>query len=200
LIKSKLPSREDVLKRRENDFRQMLVAQINEDAADAEYTLLGDLMDMGYRAEWVAAAAIKLLRANEAQRPLEEIRDPRERDERQADHRKNGSRRQKGERNGRNGHNRRNGHTGHSHEAGMVRLYMDIGRSNGIKPGDVVYGVASQANIPGKVIGAIHIHQHETYFDVPEDRVAVVLRALGRGKIKGRSMTVVPADGVFAEA
>ncbi len=210
MIKSKLPSREDVLRRREQDFCQMITAQINEDATDAEYALLGHLMDMGYRAEWVAAAAIKLLRANEAQRPLEEIRAPYERQERddrrkhqgKAERANQPDRGKKGSRNGRNGSARKqNGRSApNSHEAGMVRLYMDIGRSNGIKPGDVVYGVASQAEIPGKVIGAIHIHQHETYFDVPQGHVDAVLRALGRGKIKGKSMTVVPADGLFAEA
>ena len=211
LTKSKLPSREDVLLRRENDFRQMITAQINEDAADVEYALLGDLMDMGYRAEWVAAAAIKLLRANEAQRPLEEIRDPYERKERgdrkdRQDRRKNGSRGQRNghngqERNGRNGKSRKqNSGNPSSHEEGMVRLFMDIGHSNGIKPGDVVYGVASQSGIPGKVIGAIHIEDHETYFDVPQDHVDTVLNALMRGKIKGKSVTVVPAEGLFEPA
>jgi ATP-dependent RNA helicase DeaD len=197
MTKSKLPNREDVLLRREQDFRALITTQINEDAADADYAMVGDLMDRGYRAEWIAAAAIKLLRANEAQRPLEEIRDPYERKERdnrkdrsnRSDHRKSKSR---------NGKSRsRQGRS--SHEAGMVRLYMDIGRGEGIRPGDVVYGVASQSGIPGKVIGAIHIHQHETYFDVPDEHVDSVLNALGHSKIKGKSMTVVPAEGVFQE-
>ncbi|MBN1562831.1 MAG: DEAD/DEAH box helicase [Anaerolineae bacterium] len=214
MTKCKLPTREDVLARREQDFRDIITAQINEDASDAEYKLLGDLMDLGYRAEWVAAAAIKLLRANEEQRPLEDIRDPYERPERddrtnrrdRKDNRKsksrNGHEYDEKSRNGksRNSSNGKSHKGGNSHEDGMVRLYMDIGRGEGIKPGDVVYGVASQSGIPGKVIGAIHIQQHETYFDVPENHVDSVLRALGRGKIKGRSMTVVPAEGVFEPA
>jgi hypothetical protein len=52
----------------------------------------------------------------------------------------------------------------------------------------VVYSIASKANIPGKVIGAIDIQPDETYLDVPQDHVDVILNSLRHGKIRGREM------------
>jgi ATP-dependent RNA helicase DeaD len=79
----------------------------------------------------------------------------------------------------------------------MVRLYMDIGRSNGVRPADVVYSIASQANIPGRSIGAINIRKYETYLDVPEAHANTVLHAMQHGTIRGNAMTMVRAEGVF---
>jgi ATP-dependent RNA helicase DeaD len=73
----------------------------------------------------------------------------------------------------------------------MVRLCMDIGRTSGIRPGDVVYSIASRANIPGRSIGAIEIRQNETYLDVRDAHVGAVLSAMKHGEIRGHSMTLV---------
>jgi ATP-dependent RNA helicase DeaD len=187
IAKGKLPSRETVLRRRDDQFKAQITGQIEADVSEAEYALLDELIRLGYAPHEIAAAAIKLLRSREANRPLEEIRTA---EEEQPKHRQNDrndktttKRHQKRDRNG--------------HEPGMVRLYMDIGRSNGVRPADIVYSIASQADIPGRAIGAIKIRQDETYLDVPEAHVDAVLHAMEHGKIRGRSATLVRAEGVF---
>ena len=183
ITSAKLPSRESVLRRREDQFKAQVIDLVETTADfDAEYALLGGLLDMGYAPAEIAAAAIRLLRAQEAERPLEEIRPAKEQYE-PREQREAKPRRSKRDRNG--------------YEPGMVRLYLDKGRSNGVRPADIVYSIASEAKIPGRSIGAITIRQYETYLDVPEAHVDRVLRAMQHGKIRGQSITLVRAEGVF---
>lgn len=177
--KAKLPSREDVLLHREARFRADVLEHIEADTADAHSDLLDDLLAQGYTAEQVAAGLMSLLRSQVTDQPLEEIRSVKEYSDNGGDGRKRGS---KG-RNGRSG----GGGRSRGHEPGMVTLHMAIGRSNGLKPGDVVYNIASKANIPGHVIGAIDIRQNETFLDVPQDHVDAVLSSMKNLKIRGRA-------------
>jgi ATP-dependent RNA helicase DeaD len=202
--KAKLPTREDVMKVREANFMSRLLKHI--DAATAVDPILEELEKTDYSVEQIMSGLLALVRDGDKHYELEHIKSlsdvperryesngrndraypDKSRSERAADKRRNGDRPayDKGSKDG--------GSSGaprskRSHEDGMVRLQIALGRSNGIKPGDVVYGVASSANIPGKEIGAIEIRQNETYVDVPEKHVDAVLRAKG-GTIRGQAM------------
>ncbi len=192
-----------MLQRRADQFRALITNQIESDTFDAEYAMLDELMRLGYAPHEIAAAAIKLLRRHEDARPLEDIRAPEEetsrkdkREKARAD--RNPDRDRKPERPHDHTRDRKREHGPSSHEAGMVRLYMDAGRSNGLRPADIVYSIASQSNIPGRSIGAINIRKYETYLDVPEAHVEAVLDAMKHGKIRGQSITLVRAEGLFA--
>lgn len=187
LAQAQLPSADAVLRRRQQDFKAQIVAQMDALAAHADYETVGELVDMGYSAQEIAATAIQMLRAHEAQRPLEEIRPAKDISNAPQARRAAGKpRRVKRDRNG--------------NEPGMVRLYMDIGRAQGVRPADIVYGIATQAHIPGSAIGAINIRQYETTLDVPEAHVGQVLRAMQPGTIRGTATTLVRAEGVFDAA
>ena len=71
-------------------------------------------------------------------------------------------------------------------ETGMVRLFVNIGRNQGVRPQDMVGAIANEAGIPGRSIGAIDILDSYTYVDVPSDVSAQVVTALNRTSIKGR--------------
>lgn len=186
ITKGELPSRESVQCRRDDEFKAQLTRQIDTDTLNDGYAALDELLDMGYSAEMVAAAAIKLLRAREAQRPLEEIQPIKELPDRRKAPRQAGPLEEKSS----HSHKRdRNGY-----EPGMVRLCMNVGRSNGMRPGDIVGTIASLANIPGRSIGAIDIRQNETYLDVAETHAEAVLRAMKNGKIRGHAMKLVRAE------
>ena len=62
-----------------------------------------------------------------------------------------------------------------SHEEGMVRLRLNVGKEHGIRPNDIVGSIAYHADIPGRTIGAIRIEQSQTMVDVPEKFVSQVL-------------------------
>ncbi len=71
-------------------------------------------------------------------------------------------------------------------ETGMTRLFLNLGRQDGIRPMDVVGAIANEARIPGKSIGQIDIFDRYTFVDVPEDVTDRVLRALNRTRLRGK--------------
>ena len=79
-------------------------------------------------------------------------------------------------------------------EEGMVRLFINIGKKQKIKPGDILGAVAGEAKIPGKVVGAIDMYDNYTFVEVPKDYGKDVLRAMKNVKIKGKSVNVEPAN------
>lgn len=190
--KAKLPDRSDVLRRRREQFKAALIEQIETNTFDLE--LLDELFAMGIEPEYIAAGMLNMLQQQEKQRPLEEIGAVSEREERS-------SRRERGRSDRRNGGNGNSGGNGGkrgkrgktSHEAGMVRLTMQIGRNIGLRPGDVVYNIASKSNIPGHVIGAIDIRDTETYLDIPHDHVDAVLRGTKNARFRGQPLRLAVA-------
>jgi ATP-dependent RNA helicase DeaD len=67
-------------------------------------------------------------------------------------------------------YNKRNG------ETGMVRLRMNLGGDNGLRPSDVVGAIAGEVGIPGRAIGVIDIRKDFTFVDVSEKHVRQVLQ------------------------
>jgi len=75
-------------------------------------------------------------------------------------------------------------------EAGMTRLFVQIGRQDGIRPGDIVGAIANEAGVPGNAIGAIDIMDRSTFVEVPEADAARVIDALSRTKLRGKRVFV----------
>jgi len=65
----------------------------------------------------------------------------------------------------------------------MVRLKLNKGKEQGIRPNDIVGTIAFHANIPGYVIGKIRIEDKFTFVDIPEDVVEQVLKQNGNYRI-----------------
>ena len=75
-------------------------------------------------------------------------------------------------------------------EAGMTRLFLQIGRQDGIRPGDIVGAIANEAGVPGNLIGAIDIMDRSTYVEVPEGSAQRVIEALSQAKLRGKRVYV----------
>ena len=75
--KAKLPTAQDILQKREDEFMQMLVERIEK--TDSANVILGELMQMGYPAEQIATAVIDMLAEKEFAAPVKEISEVRER-------------------------------------------------------------------------------------------------------------------------
>ncbi|MFZ5639359.1 MAG: helicase-related protein, partial [Bacillota bacterium] len=78
-------------------------------------------------------------------------------------------------------------------EPGMVRLFMNIGREDEMRPPDIVKIIAEEAGIPGKIIGAIRIFDRFTFVEVPKEAAERVMYSLDKNTIKGRRVHVEPA-------
>jgi ATP-dependent RNA helicase DeaD len=170
----KIPSTAQVHALRESQFAQKLENMLGESDLGRELSVVNTLLEAGYDAAEVAAAAIRMARAGEAQRPVEEIREPKANPERERERSSEFSRKKPRGKD----------------EPGMVRLMMNAGRSHGIQPGDVVGAIAGETGIPGRAIGAIDIHADETFVDVKEMHVDRVLKQMQKRTLRGRSITL----------
>lgn len=78
-------------------------------------------------------------------------------------------------------------------EKGMVRLFVNIGKRQGIRPGDILGAVAGESGIPGKLVGTIDLYDKYTFVEVPKEVASDVLDAMKNVKIKGKTINVEPA-------
>lgn len=79
-------------------------------------------------------------------------------------------------------------------EPGMVRLFINIGRNQKIRPGDIVGGIAGETGIPGKLIGSIDIFDNYTFVEVPREYAGDVIKIMKDNQIKGRRINIEPAN------
>ncbi len=84
-------------------------------------------------------------------------------------------------------------------EEGMVRLFIGIGRKHRIGPSDIVGAIANEADIPGKVIGAIDVNDSFTLVDIPAEFVEKVLTNMQFSQIRKQNMNLRLASEVEVE-
>ena len=190
ISRAKLPSADDVRARREALFLLKMSAHL-EKPNPREHALAEQLLDAGYDLVDVAAAAIGMAHGDEAQRPIDEIREVQRRPSRHGAKRSGGRSKSHGPRSSRSSRPRRKKG---EREAGMVRFTMNVGEAHGIRPRDVVGAIASEANIPGRSIGAIDIQHQQTFVDVAERHAGKVLRKMQGRKLRGRPVILETAD------
>ena len=77
----------------------------------------------------------------------------------------------------------------------MARLFINIGKSQKIKPGDILGAVAGESGIPGRAVGSIDMYDGYTFVDVPAIYAETVLKSMEHAKIKGKNVHVEMANG-----
>ena len=111
--------------------------------------------------------------AKEPEQPRREGRERGERGDR-------GERRREGDRRGERGRERNND--------GMVRYRVELGRDQGINPGDLVGAIANEGKISGQSIGHIRLFDNCSSVYLPEGMDKSVIEALKGAKIRNRPM------------
>lgn len=79
-------------------------------------------------------------------------------------------------------------------EEGMVRLFINVGRQQKARPGDILGAIAGETGISGRLIGSIDMYDKYTFVEVPREYAKDVLRAMDSVKIKGKSINIEPAN------
>ncbi len=79
-------------------------------------------------------------------------------------------------------------------EEGMVRLFINVGRQQKARPGDILGAIAGETGISGRLIGSIDMYDKYTFVEVPREYAKDVLRAMDHVKIKGKSINIEPAN------
>lgn len=185
-----MPTLADVAARR----RSALVDQLRAAMADpglAGYTTLVDELAGTGDLRTVAAAALKLLLNEDQTDQVDTITrldpPPAERPQRERSERSARSPRTKAD--------ARSERT----ERTMVRLQINLGRNDQIRPADIVGAIANESGLPGRSIGEIEIRARTSVVEVPRRAAQQVLQALNRTTLRGqRVRAVLLAEAVVA--
>lgn len=190
VTKMELPTPEDIAKHREAQVVEKLKVWLGRGRFKRELEMVQELIEAGHDVMNIAAAAIKISRGDEKQRPIAEIAEIKE-DFRRKDDRGRRESPRRGEGSGRGDKMRVKG--SRAHEEGMVRCKINKGKAHNIRPNDIVGQIAFHANIPGYTIGKIRIEEKVSFVDIPADVVDQVLKHSGNYRIGKEKFSVVKA-------
>jgi ATP-dependent RNA helicase DeaD len=168
-----IPTEAEIEKRRESDLLDRVITRLESGGCEKESRIISRLVELGHEPLQVAAIALNMAREDENQRPIApvsavpEAQSPKKRTDIKGVVKKKGYVAGSGPR-----------------EKGMVRLTLSAGKSQGVKPGDVVGTLSYHANFPGHAIGEINIQEKQTLVDIPQRFVEQVLSKNGKYRIR----------------
>ncbi len=84
-------------------------------------------------------------------------------------------------------------------EMGMIRIYVGMGRQDGLRPGDLVGCITNEAGLVGKQIGVIDILDRAAFVEVPAAEGQRVVDALTNAKLRNRKVKVRLAEPAFSD-
>lgn len=170
LQRQRLPTIADVVARRREVFKDSLRELLNNPRGLEAYMPLAEDLGEEFDPIDLAAAAFKLLLAEPEN--LEETITPIEEEEprpRARPQRATGP------------------------DQGMLRLFLNVGREEQVRPADIVGAIANEAGVPGRAIGAIDIYDHFSFVEVPSHLGERVRKALNKTSIRGRRVEATVA-------
>ena len=85
-------------------------------------------------------------------------------------------------------------HTGLPAE-GMERFRIEVGRDDGVKPGNIVGAIANEAGLEGRYIGRIDIRDDHTTLDLPAGMPKEIFQHLKKTRVCGRPLAIKRIGG-----
>lgn len=79
-------------------------------------------------------------------------------------------------------------------ESGMERYRLEVGRSHGVAPSNIVGAIANEAGLDSHFMGRIEIHEEYSTIDLPEGMPREVFRSLKKTWIAGRRLQISKMD------
>lgn len=181
IIPQAIPSLDDVTSIKADK----ILDQVSEVLQDSDLSKVIDIVEKrvleeDYTTLDLAAALLKMMMGEEGEELLEENRPLRELEDLEDE-----SRRSRGGRNGR-------GSRGRNED--VARLFINIGKNQGIRPGDILGAIAGESGMPGRMVGSIDMFDNYTFVEVPREHADVVLQAMRGAKIKGKNVHMEKAN------
>ena len=173
IIPQAIPSLDDVTSIKADK----ILDQVGEVLQDSDLSKVIDIVEKrvleeDYTTLDLAAALLKMMMGEEGEELLEENRPLRELEDLEDE-----SRRSRGGRNGR-------GSRGRNED--VARLFINIGKNQGIRPGDILGAIAGESGMPGRMVGSIDMFDNYTFVEVPREHADVVLQANARCEDQGQ--------------
>ncbi len=195
IIPQAIPSLDDITSIK----AEKIMDQVQEVLSDTDLTKMVNvieqkLMEGEYTSLDLAAALLKLAMGEDNEDIAESGRLARSLDELDR-YGRDGGRGGRG-RDGRNGRSRgRDDRDGGRRGESMTRLFVNIGKSQGVRPGDVLGAIAGESGISGRMVGSIDMYDNYTFVEVPSEYADAVLLAMKKAKIKGKHVHMEIANG-----
>jgi len=80
-------------------------------------------------------------------------------------------------------------------EEGMDRYRIDVGRTHGVKPGNIVGAIANEAELDSEHIGYIDINDDYSTIDLPSGMPKEVFQDLKRTRVCGQALNIALFEG-----
>ncbi len=193
IIPQAIPSLDDITAIKAEKIMEQVKEVLSEtDLSSMVHIIEQKLMEEDYTSLDVAAALLKLSMGEENEDIAESGRLARSLDEldRYAwDGRDNGRNSR-----GRKGRGTKGVKNGREGRGDMVRLFVNIGKNQNVKPGDILGAIAGESGIPGRMVGSIDMYDKYTFVEVPGENADVVMKAMKHVKIKGKSIHMEAAN------
>lgn len=177
----KIPTSADLEKARADKFVDKIKENILEEDNQRFESIVDQLKEEGFYTHQIVSALMRM-QIGGARRS--EFRDEDIADEARSsrgEKSKFGSREKSDRFSGGGREKRRTTDGGRVTEEGMTRLFINLGRKDNVSPNHIVGAIASEARIPGRVIGQIDMYDKFTFVEVPHRDVRKVIDGM-RGK------------------
>lgn len=162
--KRTIPTVDKVNEVKQDKFIRNIIEVIEKEDLGENRVLAGRLMEQGHDAETLIAAMIKKLVKFDysAERDLNDIIPERKKFTR-------GSAKNLGD---------------------TVRFHVNMGKKQGIRPGDILGAVAGECDIPGSDIGEIEILENFSFFTAASEHKNRILKRMESAQIKGQNVVI----------
>lgn len=162
--KRTIPTVDKVNEVKQDKFIRNIVEVIEKEDLGENRELAGKLMSQGYDAETLIAAMMKKLVKFDysEERDLNEIIPERKKSTRKASR----------------------------NLEDTVRFHVNVGKKQGIRPGDILGAVAGECDIPGSDIGEIEVLENFSFFNVASEHQHRILKRMEGAQIKGQNVAV----------
>ena len=186
IVPQPIPSIDDVTEIKADK----ILCQAEELLQDSDMNRLIDIIEKkvleeDYTTLDLAAGLLRMIMGEDNEDIIEDSRPLRSLDD-LGDYRDRNSGRGRGGRSG--------GRGGRSGGDDMARLFINIGKNQNVKPGDILGAIAGESGMPGKMVGSIDMYDKYTFVEVPREQADVMLQAMKDVRIKGKNIHMEKAN------
>lgn len=192
IVPQAIPSLNDVTAIKVDKILEGVAATIGDtDLSKTVNIIEKKLLEEDYTSLDLAAALLRMMMGEENE-DIIDTREPRSLDELEGFGGGNGRSRGRSNNGGRGGNG---GRYDSSSRDDMARLFINIGKNQNVKPGDILGAIAGESGMPGKMVGSIDMYDKYTFVEVPRESADAVLTAMKDVKIKGKNIHMEKANG-----
>ncbi|SET55099.1 DEAD/DEAH box helicase [Thalassotalea agarivorans] len=179
-----LPTIQEIAASRIQKTHQTLLATIEKTDLEKMREIVANMAEKSETELLDLAAA--LLYQGQLKQPLQPKEDPKPRRERA----------ERGERRGRERDERRGGERaprkmrGQTQDVDFQQYRLEVGRSHGVKPGDIVGAIANEISLDSRYIGQIDLHERHSIVQLPKGMPEHLFKQLKKVRVRRQALEI----------